>query len=178
MKWLQIVCLCVATLTGAQAQVNPAGTLTRPNNATPYAANNLIASSTAAGSVVVPFFSISDPTASAVIARVRLSTNKTTGWDGVALRVRLWTTAPTYTNGDGGAYAAATGAAGLLGQYDVTLAQLGDGATGTGVPTVGTAVWVKLPTGSSVYWDVQYTGTAALTPAANQTFSLTAEIAG
>jgi len=177
-RWLTSL-LCVAAFVGiAQAQMNPGSLLTRPNNATAYAQNALVASNTAAGSVVVPFIALSSATANGVIPRVRLTTNKTTGWDGVALRVRLWAVAPTYTNGDGGAYAVATGAANLLGQYDLTLTQLGDGATGIGVPAIGTAVWVKLSTGTSVFWDVQYTGSAALTPAANQTFNLVAEIAG
>ena len=179
MKRLLAILLGVAILaSAAQAQMNPVATLTRPNNTGSYSQNTLVASSGTAGSVVVPFFAIPDQYGSAIIARVRLSTNKTTGWDGVTLRVRLWTAAPTYTNGDGGAYAVVTGAATWLGQFDVTVAQFGDGAAGAGTPSVGTAVWLKMPSGTTaVYWDIQYTGTTALTPAANQTFTLTAELA-
>jgi hypothetical protein len=106
---------------------------------------------------------------------VRLRTNIAAAWDQVSLRVRLWAVAPTFTNGDGAAYAVATGSASLLGQYDVTLGQFGDGAAGFGIPSVGTAAWAKLASGTLVYWDIQYLGSAALTPASGQTFTLTAE---
>lgn len=153
---------------------NPAVAVTRPANTTNYAQNNLIASSTTAGSVVVPSFSVAN--SGAAIPRVRLTTNKTSGWDGVIIRVRLWQSAPTYTNGDGGAYAVATNAFGLLGVFDVTLNQFGDGASGIAAPNNGTAAWIKVP-GTSVFWDLQYTGTAALTPASGQTLTLTTELA-
>ena len=137
--------------------------------------NNLIASSTTAGAVVVPSFTT--PGGGAIITRLRLATNKATGWDAVTLRARLWLASPTYTNGDGAAYAIATGAAGLLGQFDISLARSGDGATGVGVPSVGSAIWLRLASATVVYWDIQYTGGAALAPAANQTFTLTVELA-
>ena len=85
----------------------------------PMHQNNLIASSTTAGAVVVPSFTT--PGGGAIITRLRLATNKATGWDAVTLRARLWLASPTYTNGDGAAYAIATGAAGLLGQFDISL---------------------------------------------------------
>src|SRR5690242_11771933 len=55
------------------AITNPTSTLTRPANATAYAANQLIASSTTAGSVVVPSFTTL--TGTGIIARLRLRTN-------------------------------------------------------------------------------------------------------
>lgn len=153
---------------------NPSNTITRPANTTNYAQNNLIASSVTAGSVVVPSFSVASN--GGAIPRVRLSTNKTSGWDAVVIRVRLWSSAPTYTNGDGGAYAIATGAAGLLAVFDVTLSQFGDGATGMAAPNSGTAAWIKV-SGTSVFWDLQYTSAAALTPASGQTLTLVVELA-
>ena len=156
---------------------NPTSVLTRPADTTSYSQNDLIASSTTAGSIVVPSFAIANAAGGAIIPRIRLTTNKTSGWDGVTLRVRLWSVAPTYTNGDNGAYAVATGGAGLLAQYDVTLQQFGDAASGNATPTVGTAAWIKLASGTAVYWDIQYLGTAALAPASSQTFTITAEAA-
>lgn len=153
---------------------NPSSSITRPANTTAYAQNNLVASSVTAGSVVVPSFSAAS--SGGAIPRVRLSTNKTSGWDAAVIRVRLWSAAPTYTNGDGGAYAVATGGAGLLAVFDVTLAQFGDGAAGIAAPNNGTAAWVKI-SGAAVFWDLQYTSAAALTPASGQTFTLTAELA-
>jgi hypothetical protein len=173
-RFLITALLCAAALpVFAQGILNPTSTLTRPNDATPYAQNDFIASSTTAGSVVVPSFSYSGNLGVA-IPRVRLTTNKTSAWDTVVLRVRLWAAAPTYTTGDNAAYTIATGAANLLGIYDVTLTQFADGATGFGVPTVGTAAWVR-PSGQ-IFWDLQYTAAPALTPAALQTFTLTAEL--
>lgn len=158
------------------AITNPAAVLTRPANTTNYAQNNLVASSTTAGSVSVPSVAIANAAGGALIPRLRLATNKAAGWDTAVIRVRLWSAAPTYTNGDGGAYAVATGAAGFLAQFDVTLSQFGDGAIGAGAPGVGTAAAIKLASGTAIFWDLQYTGSAALTPASGQTFTLTAEV--
>lgn len=149
---------------------NPTSTLTRPANTTAYASGQLIASSTTAGSVVVPSFTIQG--GRGFIPRLRLSTNVTTGWAG-PLTVTLWRTAPTYTNGDGGTYAVATGAASRLAQYTCTLTQYGDGASGECSITIGNFLTASLPSGTSVYWDMQAGG--ALTPISGQTFTLTAE---
>lgn len=166
----------LAVSAGSSATVtNPSSTLTRPANTTAYAANQLVGNNVTAGSVTVPSVAIVNTAGGALIPRVRLTTNKTSGWDQVTIRVRLWTAAPTYTNGDGAAYVPATGAAALLGSYDVLLTQFGDGANGVGAPAVGNAVMVKLASGTALFWDMQYVGTAALTPASGQTFTLTAE---
>lgn len=155
---------------------NPTSTLTRPNDTNAYAQNDLIASSTTAGSVVVPSITVTRIAAgSCAIRRLRLATNVTTGWGSASFTVRLWTTAPTYTNGDNGAYAVATGSAGFLGAYSISISQWADGASGNGLPLVGNEVGIKLASGSIVYWDLQYTGSASLTPIAQQTFTLTAE---
>ncbi len=155
---------------------NPTSTLTRPADATAYDQNDLVASSATAGSVVVPSATVARVAAgSFLLRRCRLSTNKTSGWDGAALRVRFWTAAPTYANGDNGAYSVATGAAGYLGRMDVTLEQFSDGACGFGIPSVGSELAVKLASGQAVYWDLQYVGSASLTPASGQTVTLTAE---
>lgn len=151
---------------------NPTSTLTRPANTTAYSSGQLIASSTIAGSVSVPSFTL--PGGRGFVPRIRLSTSATTGWGGSAVvTVTLWRTAPTYTNGDGGAYAVATGASGRLGQFSCTLVQYGDGASGECSPSVGNFLTIALPSGVSVYWDVQ--AAASLTPISGQTFTLTPE---
>lgn len=152
---------------------NPVATLTRPANTTAYVTGNLIASNTVAGSVVVASFTTQN--SGAGIARIRLKTNVTTGWDTATIRVRLWTVAPTYTNGDGGAYAATTGTALLLAQYDVTLNQFADSAQGYGISATGVA-YIKLVSGSTIFWDMQYTGTPAVTPISGQVFTLSPEV--
>lgn len=154
--------------------------LTRPNNATAYINGNLIASNTVAASVVVPSVSVARVGGgSFLIRRVRLTTTATTGWNGATFRLSLWSAAPTYTNGDGGAYVPATGASSYLGSFDLTMIQFGDGATGIGIPTQtlgqGSEAGIQLASGQIVYWDLQYTGGSSLTPIANQTFTLTPE---
>ena len=152
---------------------NPTGTLTRPANTTAYAASQLIASSTTAGSIVVPSFAIANAAGGAIIPRVRLSTNATTGW-GTTLTLNLWTSAPTYTNGDGGTYAVATGGASHVAQFNCILTQYGDAAQGECQITVNNFAILKLASGTAVYWDLQTT--AAATPISGQTFTVTAEV--
>jgi hypothetical protein len=158
---------------------NPTSVLTRPADTSAYAQNDLIASSTTAASVVVP--SVQGARAAnhqGTIIRVRLNTNITTGFSAATFTVRLWSAAPTYTNGDNGAYAVATGAAGWLASFSVTLEQQADGAYGAGVPTVGNGALFSLPIDQTViYWDLQYTAAAGVTPIASQTFTLTLEVA-
>lgn len=167
-----------APLARAQAtgeNSNPTSVLTRPNNTSTYAQNNLVASNATAGSVVVPSFGL--VRAGGIIPRVRLSTNVTTGWGAAPFTITLWALAPTYTNGDRGAYAVATGAANFVAQYNVVLSQFADGAAGVGAITVGNFATVQLYQGRTVlYWDIQYTGAATLTPIALQTFTLTPEV--
>jgi hypothetical protein len=156
------------------AITNPTSTLTRPANTTAYAANQLIASSTTAGSVVVPSFAIATTAGGAIIPRLRMRTNATTGWSAVNLSINLWSTAPTYTNGDGGAYAVATGSAGWLGNFLMILTQFGDGAVGAVALTSANELVLKLASGTSIFWDVQILGAA--TPISGQTFTITAEL--
>lgn len=155
----------------------PNSTLTRPANTTAYAGSSsspvLIASSTTAGSVVVPSFAITASNG-ALIPRLTIRTNATTGWGGINLVVTLWTAAPTYTNGDGGAYAVATGSAGQRAQYTCTLAQMGDGAVCQASSAVGSSPLIAPAAGTNVFWDIQVAGAA--TPISGQTFTLTPEV--
>lgn len=170
-----------ALTTGAQALKTgriwstPTSVLTRPANTTAYSAGNLIASSTTAGSVVVPSFTAT-PNAQGhgSIKRLRLTTNKTSGMAGIQVNVDLWSAAPTFTNGDGGAYAVATGAAAYLGSAQVTLAQAGDGAYGIATPNIGDAINFALASGQAIYWSLSAVG--VFTPASGQTFTLQPEI--
>jgi hypothetical protein len=175
LKIAAIVFALLALPGPASAQfVTPTSTtLVRPNNATAYSANAIIASSATAGSVAVPSFTFINGPLGAAIGRVRIWTNITSGWDTVTLTVRLWSIAPTYTNGDGGAYAVATGTAQHIGTFTCTLKQGSDGAWASCAPAVGN---FAVAGGSPVYWDLQYTGTASLTPAALQQFKLTPEL--
>ena len=43
------------------------------------------------------------------------------------------------------------------------------------MPSIGNAIWVKTA-GLSIYWDMQYIGTASVTPISGQSFFLIPEI--
>lgn len=154
---------------------NPTSVLTRPANTTAYAVSDLVASNVTAGSIVVPSFTAT-PTAggSGHLNKARLITNKTSGMGGISFLIDFWQAAPTFTNGDNGAYAVATGAANWLGQIVVSLTQAADGAYGSGAPLVGTALDFDLASGALIYWTLQ--ATAVFTPASGQTFTLISEI--
>lgn len=155
---------------------NPCSTLTRPADTSAYAQNDLIANNTTAGSVVVPSLTaMSTSGGSALLRRVRLYTSATSGMGSATFKIEFWTAPPTFTNGDNGAYAVATGAANWLGSASIaTMTQVADGAYGVGMPDVGSDIDFKLATGGTIYWTLQVT--AGFTPTSGQTFTLAAEL--
>lgn len=160
------------------AATNPTSTLTLPAATTAYTAGNLIASNATAGSVVVPSFAISNTAGAAIISRLRLSTNDTTStaWGAQTITVDLWTAAPTFTNGDRGAYSPATGTGSHLGSYSCAMSAVyGDGVYAECAPAVGNFSLVKLASGTSVYWTLTATTGSGVT-GASKVFTLTAEI--
>lgn len=176
-----LLALTLAVITSpAWAQMTPfalfQSTLTRPANTTAYGGTvstpQLIASSTTAGSIVVPTFNIQNPNTNIIVPGGSLVTNVTTGWGGVALLIDLWTNAPTFSNGDGGTYAVATGSTFQRAQYSCTLVQNADGATCQLVPVGITAPMVHPSTNNTglIYWDIQIQSSA--TPISGQTFTL------
>ena len=146
--------------------VTPTDVFTRP-----------AANSTTAGSVTVGSFTASRiATGSGLIIGGKLISNHTTGLSGVAFEVDLWTAAPTFTNGDNGAYAVATSGAGanrigtLTGQFD----QYADGASAAlGVKTK-TNLPFKLASGSTVYWTLKVL--SAFTPQSGKTFTFSPDL--
>lgn len=145
-----------ATISGTVT--NPSSTITLPAATTLYGANTLVANSATAGSVVNPFFTIPNTAGGAAIPRIRLSTNDTvaTGWPQALMQIDLWTTTPTWTNGDRAAWLPATGAGAHLASYTCQLgAAWGDGIAGECYPTVGSFASVKLASGTSIFWSLQ-----------------------
>lgn len=170
---------CLYNFGNSAAITNPTSTLTLPSTTTAYATNELVANSATAGSVVVPSFSIPNTAGGFYAPRLRLTTNDSTstGWPGVQVQTDLWTAAPTFTNGDRGAFAVATGAANHLAAYTCTFAPIaGDGDYSECAPQVGTTPAIKLASGTSVYWTLQtITATSGVT-GASKVFTLTAEL--
>lgn len=151
-------------------------TFARPANTTTYVQNSLVATSATAAGMVMPSFTFSNGANGAAIGRVRLWTNIPSGWDQATFTVRLWAVQPTYTAGDTGPYAIATGTFAHVGTFTCTLKQGGDGAFASCAPLVGSYVAVAVGV-TPLYWDLQYTGSTTLTPIAGQVFSLTPELA-
>jgi hypothetical protein len=146
----------------------PTSTLTSGTGTAITPTNNFIASSATAGSIVVPYFTVAQ--GNSLSPKMNLTTNATSGWGAASFVISFWTAAPTYTNGDGGVYAATTGSAVLLDQYTCTFIQYVDKAQAVCVPNSG-PVSVLLPPASKVYWDIYSNST--VTKTSGQTFTLT-----
>lgn len=151
---------------------SPTSVLTRPANSTPYTAGNLIASNTASGSVTVPSVVAAGAHGGGFHISSLILTTNASGMGGVSLQINLWNAAPTYSNGDGGAYSVNTGSANWLGSFTVpSMIQGGDGAWGAAVPDVGSSLDRNCASGtSSIYWDL--TAKNAFIPGNAQTFTL------
>jgi hypothetical protein len=128
------------TDTASGAATNPTSTLTLTSSTSAYTAGQFIANNATAGSVTVPSFAIANSAGGALISRLRLTTNDatSTAWGGQTITVDLWSAAPTFTNGDRGAWSPATGTANHLGAFSCAMsAEYGDGAYGECAPAVG-----------------------------------------
>lgn len=156
------------TITTATAS----GALTRPADAVAYAASDLVANNTVAASVVVPAVTVARVAAgSGLIRSALLKSNHTAGLDAINFTVDLWTAAPTFTNGDNGAYAVATNGDKWLGSLSGTFRQFADGASAmcavdSGLPEIA----FKLASGTDIFWTLRTN--AAFTPQSAKTFNL------
>jgi hypothetical protein len=156
-------------------------TLTRPNDANAYAQNDLIASSTTAGSIVVPSLALPNSFfAWCMIRRLRLYTTKASGMSTFQALIEMWADiAPTFTNGDNGAYAVATGAANYIGAMTMAvMTQVGDGGYAEGIPNKGSEIGFAGSYPKNIYWSMKEADATGFTPAALQPFTLVAELYG
>jgi hypothetical protein len=156
---------------------NPTSTLTLPSATTAYAIGNLIGSSATAGSIVVPSFAIATSGGAAVINKLLLTSNDSTStaWGSAQIQVDLWTTAPTFTNGDRAAFVVATGTAAHRAAFTCTMSpEYGDGVYAECTPNYGSEA-VKLASGTTIYWTLQALTISGVT-GASKVFTLTAEL--
>lgn len=168
----------IQTEPNTAAVTNPTSTLTLPATTTAYLPLQLIANNATAGSVVVPSFAIANSAGGARISRLRLTSNDSTstGWPGQSIQIDLWSAAPTFTNGDRGTYAVATGSAKYLGSFSGTLSAVaGDGVYAILASTVGDALYLKLASGTSVFWTMQSLTGSGVT-GASKVWTLTPEV--
>ncbi len=172
-------CFVASGSTGGAAAT---GSPLTSGTATSLSTGQLIASSATAGSIVVPTVTVAAGNgASALIPKAILWTSATSGWSGGTVNIELYSVAPTFTNGDGGTYAVATGSAAYLGTMSctfgatygsATIGQAGDGAYAECVPYQGTVMAPHTASGvKTVYWAMYATST--LTKASGATFTFT-----
>jgi hypothetical protein len=116
----------------------PTATFTRPADTTAYAANDLVANSTTAGSVSAMTFTM---TSGGGWAR-QVTLHKTgVSVSNAAFRLWLFSAAPTMANGDNAAFAmSAPGFDTVLGTMDVTIDQVYGDAIG--FARIDTGLWV------------------------------------
>lgn len=162
----------------AQGSVsNPSSPLTLTSTTTAYTANKLIANNATAASVVVPQIVSSAGSGGWVIPRVRLDTNDatSTAWGGQTIQVDLWNAAPTFQNGDRGAWSILTGSDNHVGSFTCVMStEQSDGAWAECAPTVGNFVSVPAPI-PPLFWTLQAITGSGVT-GASKVFTLTPEI--
>lgn len=157
----------------------------RPNDATAYAAGDLVANDTVAGNVVPLTLDVAGATdLAAVLRRLRLTINGT-GFFGTTVRAHLFRILPVPTVGDNGAFSVANGAGftlaapidGYVGSVDIPLLTQGsDGhITGVGVPSTGAEITAMPADGLTVLYALLETRNAVAAPVALKTFTLAAE---
>lgn len=153
--------------------ITPSNNFTRPADTTTYASGDLVANSTTAGSVVpLSWTAARVATGNFFIRRIRLTTSSTS----VTLsnfRVHFYTTLPTVTNGDNGAWLSPT--SGWIGAMDVTVNEaFSDGAAGNGSPNIGSELGVALASGQLIYGLIE--ARAAYVPTSGEVFTVILEV--
>lgn len=149
--------------------INVAGaTLTRPNNSTPYTANDSISDNGTAGSVTALSVTVSDNNDAPVdITEVLLDTTDT-GVGGKALRIHVFNSDPTANSGVGAGDNAAWSnkRAGWVGTFSGTMQAFSDGAKGTLVSDGAPVRIVNVESGGQRLW-YQLQTLSDFTPSAN-----------
>lgn len=154
----------------------PQYSFTRPANTTQYAANDLVANSATAASVVPLSWGINRSGRTGIIRAARLykSDKAVTA---ASFKLYLFTAAPgTPTNGDNGAIGVAS-AVNYLDQIAIDLSSggLAGGTTGVGKRSAAVAIPFEFPTlNSKLYGLLEVLGT--YTPASEEAFTATLEI--
>ena len=157
---------------------NLQASFTRPADTTAYAAGDLVANSTTAGSVVPMSFPLGGNNNPGMtrITRARLfKTN--TAVSNANFRLHLYEASPTVANGDNGAYTTNKGA-NYLGfiNIDATTtpgAKFNDGAAGQGAAAAGSELLIRCQTGTTIYGLLE--ALAAYTPGNAEVFTVTLE---
>jgi hypothetical protein len=162
------------------SEVKLSASFTRPADTTAYAAGDLVANSTTAGSVVPLSFTSAVRTAGDCvrIERARVSKNST-GLTNASFLLHLFESSPTVSVGDNGVFnnvnvLATNNVLNYVGSIAVIISNSGsDGATGAGVPSIGSAITISPTSGTTIFGLVQ--ASAAYTPVSGEVFTIALE---
>lgn len=162
------------------SEVRIQATFTRPADTTAYAAGDLVANSTTAGSVIPLSFTNAVRTAGDCLRIERVRVEKSgASLTNAAFRLHLFESSPTPTVGDNGVFnnAGALATNNVLnhaGTFSVIMSWSGsDGAMGIGVPTTGAGATVSPTSGTTIFGLLEVTG--AYTPASGEVFYVVIE---
>ncbi len=149
-------------------------TFTRPADTTAYTSGDLAANSTTAGSVTPMEFSVASwAGGTGMIRRARIRKSGT-GTSGASFRLHLYNASPTPANGDNAAFST-NQAAEYIGRLDITVDQaFTDGASGNGLPAIGSEINFDLASGLVIYGLLEARG--AYTPASAEAFTVELEV--
>lgn len=158
---------------------NPSASFTRPADTTAYAAGDLAANSTTAGSVTPLSWTMQSTNIIGPFSLYRARLQKTaTSVTNASFRLHLFSASPGVASGDNGAFSA-TQSANYLGSIALDLtttpgAKFSDGAVGHGSMTAGSDMNTRLPSGTTIYGLLEVL--AAYTPANAEVFTVTLDL--
>ena len=145
-------------------------TLQLPSTTTAYTSGQFMATSATGTSVVIPSFSIqSYNNTEVLLTGGHLSINDTlaSSWNGQTIQIDLWSSAPTFTsgNGDRSTFLPATGTAKHLGTLTCVLSSIyGDGEYAECSPTPNTTISIFAGSPTQVFWTaIASTGSGTVT---------------
>jgi hypothetical protein len=150
--------------------ISATSSFTRPNDTTAYAANDLVANNTTAGSVTPLSFQFNSGNGrSFKIVGCRINKNNATVTN-ANFHLRLYGTSPTVTGGDNAAWVSST--SNYIGKIDPAIMEaFSDGGSISGNVGAGSELYTYLPSGNIIYGLL--VADAAYTPTANEVFTVT-----
>lgn len=154
---------------------SPFASFTRPADVTAYAANDLVANSTTAGSVTPMEFAADQVAGNGIVRRATL--HKSTATATLAsFTLHLFTVAPVVTNGDNGAFAVST-AENYVGTVAIDMATGALAGTNSLWKDSAAVAWpIRVPGNGKLYGLLA--ASAGYTPASAEVFKVTLHIEG
>lgn len=149
--------------------IHSSASFTRPNDTTAYAANDLVANSTTAGSVVPMTFGFPTGPGNSIWIRAAKVQKSGTTPTNANFHIRLYGSSPTVANGDNGAWS--SNIASYAGKIDVAIAEaFTDGCVIS--DSLSELADLHMRTSNGIIYGL-LVADAAYTPIANEVFTVT-----